>query len=103
MDLSGQRTENAPEFVFTLGADYRIPTSIGEFNLNANYRHSSAFNLYFAGRVVQEPYGVLNARIGWTSTDERWGLSVWGKNLTDTLYNMGQYVDTQGDFLRHRP
>ncbi|WP_426185970.1 TonB-dependent receptor [Rhizorhabdus sp. FW153] len=99
VDLSGMRTENSPKFVFTLGADYRIPTSIGEFNLNANYRHSSAFNLYFAGRVVQEPYGVLNARIGWTSTDERWGLSFWGKNITDTLYNIGQYVDTQGDFL----
>ena len=42
-------------------------------------------------RSFQDDYAVLNASVAWISPDERWKVSLWGKNLADELYADARY------------
>ena len=37
----------------------------------------------------QRGYGIINARVGWTSADARWKVEVTGSNLADRNYVVG--------------
>ena len=50
------------------------------------YKGDHKFNLVTTPAVLQDGYGVMNARIGYASGDGHWSIAVFGKNLTDTTY-----------------
>jgi iron complex outermembrane receptor protein len=54
--------------------------------LDFNYKGDHKFNLVTSPAVLQDSYGVLNARIGYTSGGGHWSVALFGKNLTDTRY-----------------
>jgi len=44
------------------------------------------------GNTIFEPsYGILNGRLRYTPSDERWNVEVWGRNLTDEFYINGGF------------
>ena len=51
-----------------------------------NYKGDHKFNLVTSPAVLEDGYGVLNARIGYTSGGGHWSVALFGKNLTDTRY-----------------
>ena len=94
-DASGKRLNNAPEWAFTIGAQYDFPLAGGTSYIGADYKWQD--DLYFSpandgvGMVTgypeqQKAYGLLNARIGWTSDDGRYGIAIVGRNLLDKNY-----------------
>ena len=50
------------------------------------YQSKSHADLEGDPRFVIEDYGVLNASLGVHALDDRWELSLWGRNLTDEYY-----------------
>ena len=54
--------------------------------IDFNYKGDHKFNLVTTPAVLQDGYGVMNARIGDASGDGHWSIAVFGKNLTDTTY-----------------
>ena len=92
-DASGSELRQAPELSYNLQATYSLPTQAGNWEFNAAFSHvdEQITDYVFPGTVIQEQ-DLLDARIGWTSNDERWDVSVWGKNLTDEDYISHSYV-----------
>ncbi len=91
----GNRIPHAPQHSVNASGRYGIELGSGaslEFNVNYGWKHHSFSSSDTApGRLerqasFQKAYGVLNASLGWTSPSERWSVTAWGKNLTDTLY-----------------
>lgn len=54
----------------------------GDFNWQSEHK----FNLASSPVTREGSYGVLNAKLGYTSGDDRWSASVFVKNLTDERY-----------------
>jgi len=94
---------NAPEWDVSLGTDYTIPTSVGEFILSVAYQYLSDFpwdadfgivTSAFGNGQIYNPDGVfiepsrhvVNARASWTSPGDRVDVAIWGENLTDEEY-----------------
>jgi iron complex outermembrane receptor protein len=54
--------------------------------LNGRYQNKSHADLGEDSRFGIKAYGLVNASVGIHSLDDRWELSVWGRNLGDTYY-----------------
>jgi len=86
LSADGARMPRAPSFAYSIGADYRIPASVGEFTLGANYWHTSAF-YWTPDNINAEPsYGLLGAHLGYKPNDAHWGVRLEGRNLTGSKY-----------------
>lgn len=96
-DLKGNTTVQSPPFSSSLSADYEMPSSVGQFDVALGWNHTGN---YYAdadnglGQVApssqqndKEPtINLINASVGWTSTDGKWVTRAWGKNLTGCQY-----------------
>jgi iron complex outermembrane recepter protein len=102
-DCSDSRMVNAPEWDVSLGTDYTIPTSVGNFNFSVALKYTSDFpwdadfgdvrspftGAYYNTGVYEEPSRTLvNAQAKWTSSNEIASVAVWGRNLTDEEYQV---------------
>lgn len=79
----------APEFVYTLGADYT--TDLGDaatLYLGTDYRHTSTqySDLGQAAATRIAPYGLWNAAIGVSDPDDKYRLTFHVRNITDDSY-----------------
>lgn len=93
MDLSGSKLRQAPETSYNLLATYNQETSVGEINYQLEFSHVDEQIMdYVQPLTVIEEHSLLDARIGWTSTDSQWEIAIWGKNLTEEDYMSHSYV-----------
>jgi iron complex outermembrane receptor protein len=76
----------------TLGfaADYSYESKIFDDNSNV-------------GPEVREPTHFADARIIYASADDKWAVSVWGKNLTDELTRTFQATFLGANFGAYNP
>lgn len=85
-DTSGNHTPLAPKFTASLGATYTLPLqNDGQLQFTAQYSYNSGFYYETENRLRQDGYGILNGSIEYR-INERWGVELWGRNLTDTRY-----------------
>jgi len=89
-DLSGERLDNAPEWTVSTFAQYRdtVPgTNLG-WSARIEYNYTDEF--YMAQdldeNLLNDDTQLVNARIGLIGEDERWELTLWGRNLLDEEY-----------------
>ena len=91
--INGNRLPFSPEWTLSLAAEYAFDFAGGELTPRIDYRMQSevfftAFNLPLER---QDDYGILNGRISWTDAQDRFTVSVYGQNLTETeYYTFGQ-------------
>ncbi|MES2987372.1 MAG: TonB-dependent receptor [Pseudomonadota bacterium] len=87
-DLTGNKTVQTVPFGSTLSATYDLPTSAGDFSFTASWAHGG--NYFFEAdnnpKVRQPITNIINGSVNWTSTNGRYGLSVWGNNITGQEY-----------------
>ena len=100
-NLKGNRLRRSPKNSFSVGIDATVPVSERfDVFLNADYNWTDDY--YFdnenSARLRQESVGILNGSIGFGTNDRRWEFSVWGKNLTNKLYETGK-TDVIGSVL----
>jgi iron complex outermembrane receptor protein len=94
---AGRRLTNAPKFSGNIGVNYSVPTSIGDFALDASYSYRSLSYWDPGNRISEGAYGIANASITWKSNDERFNAGIFARNLGDVQY-FGQFADVaQGD------
>ncbi|WP_235538656.1 TonB-dependent receptor [Sphingomonas sp. Root710] len=84
-NLKGKRLSQSPEFAVFVGAQYRVPSRLGEFTLRGEVAwkdrvYFTPFNLDYVG---QGPNARVNLFLNWLSNDEHWTGSLFVKNLTD--------------------
>lgn len=95
--LAGNRLPNAPKWNATFGAEYRAPLgSMGDlvFRTDIAYREAVFFkpnnNPRYAGRNTT----LVNGRIAWQPTNNKWELAIYGRNLTKERYATYKAVGT---------
>jgi len=89
VDFDGNRLPNAPRWTGNIAVDFDVPIRSGaSFIARAGYRFRS--KTFFDERNdpvrSEDAYGLIDAHIGYVSEDDRWEITVWGKNLTDKEY-----------------
>ncbi|MGL5839256.1 MAG: TonB-dependent receptor [Sphingorhabdus sp.] len=82
----------APRWTYSLSAGYDHEVSgFGVFSASADWAWTDRVNFDRGGPGDFEPsYGLLNARLALRDIDDRWSVSLFGKNLTDKDYFSGR-------------
>ena len=93
-DFSGETPYFVPDWSGIISANYVLPLSNGsEAYAYAGYNfksdHDTATDGYNRGHDDLEN---LDARLGWRN--DHWDIAVWGRNLTDDVYNLGYSENT---------
>ncbi|MCK9564315.1 MAG: TonB-dependent receptor, partial [Bacteroidales bacterium] len=100
VDLTGKLLDNAPEWTFNLGAEYRaeLASSSGlEWfaRLDAAYRDDTLLDQFLVPESKQDSYVLVNARVGLESIGKGWKVTFWGNNITDEKYAIaGEWQST---------
>ena len=79
--FDGNRVAFAPEYTFSVGADWRHPLGAAA---HVDVGGVGAYPFLSNNQVGQEPYALLNVRLGWEWT--HFGVYAYGRNLTDETY-----------------
>jgi iron complex outermembrane receptor protein len=86
--LTGKELPNTPRFTVILQGDYKIPVRSGGFDVFAslNYRSHQFFESNNNPLVAQNGYWILNARVAYTTANQKWEFAAIGRNLTGQEY-----------------
>ena len=104
-DFSGKQLVHSPDWTGNLGADYVIDLAgSGKITMAGNLYYTSSYTNYTDSlrpdgsfRYLQDGYALLSGEIGWQSADERYGIAVFGRNLTDQRIKVINYGTAFGD------
>lgn len=83
---NGARMPRAPDFVFSIALNYRIPVRSGELNVGTNYWHTSTIYWTPDNLYPQRGYGLLGAQLSYRPRGDRWDIRLAGRNLTGVKY-----------------
>ncbi len=84
---SGQSLIRAPEHKFNINADYVQTLANGsELAASLSWRYTDDQRGELEPWAVQPQFDLLDARVGWTRSDDALEVAVWGKNLADEEY-----------------
>jgi len=106
VDVSGSRLPRAPELTATIGAQYSTPVgNLGSLIASVDYYYNDGFfwEPSNQARFREGSYNVLNASVRFSSSDDRWSLALWGKNLFDEYYATTYSVSAQGTLVADAP
>jgi iron complex outermembrane recepter protein len=85
-NASGLDMIRAPHFGANFAADYVIPSSVGDFDLNANVSYTDSFYWFPDESLKQPVVNLLNASVKWTNPSRRYDLRLWGANPSGAEY-----------------
>lgn len=88
INLEGNRLINTPEWSSSLVAQYDIPLPSGVFSIRGEHQYKSEyfFTEFNEDALRQDAYHIFNARLSYTTEDDRVQFAVYGRNLGDELY-----------------
>ena len=96
-DASGNTLPRAPEFTFNIAPTLTVPMGGGHFRATIGLYYNDGFFWTFDNVREESSYTLLNASIGWTAADERWGIRLFGANLLDEEYSRFTAIQGVGD------
>jgi iron complex outermembrane receptor protein len=98
IDLSDQPFFATPKFTSRLGASYVVPFASGDLRFNAGWSHQSNSSLSAIAFPGAESgvVDLVDARIAWTSADNRWELAAYATNLLNDKYFTSASVNRTG-------
>jgi iron complex outermembrane receptor protein len=81
---AGNRLPYAPEEVFTLSGNYVMNLgAIGAADFHVTVSQSGGYDVEADNVIKQPAYTKVNALAHWSTSDGRYGVSLWGRNLTN--------------------
>ena len=104
-DYAGMRVPYAPEHTFSAAATWSRPTGVawlGDVVVQAGVQGAGPIQWNEENTLTEPFYALMNATI--RLEHRRWSLGVWGRNLTDTSYNVFYFKSIGNEFVqRGRP
>lgn len=88
-DYSGNTLQRSPKHKFNIGGAITLPLGeVGSLRTQGNLSYQSAmfFNPDNLPINRESSYTLVDASMTYTSANEKWELSLWGKNLTNEVY-----------------
>jgi iron complex outermembrane recepter protein len=102
INASGYRMTRTPKLTANLGLVFTHPYGPGELGFTPSIYYSSSYNIEITGRIPQASYTNVNTEVFWAQ--DKWRLSLWGKNLTDNRrVSLVQQIGTTGDLVNYLP
>ena len=107
VDRSGEPFAEVPDMTYSLAIQYTLETEYGRFVPRMDYSYVDDIFMGLdagAGQNIDQSsfddYGLLSARLGWTSPDGKYEITAYGTNLTDEFYYFGAAAvgDSLGTF-----
>lgn len=123
---TGRRIVRSPDWSGSVSGDYTADLAGGKLVLSANATFSSRYatsNASYAcayslqgginrcnpgidpkrapGRFEEDGYVLVNGQIAWTDASDRYTLSVFASNITDTRYKTSTVGLFYGDYIAH--
>jgi iron complex outermembrane recepter protein len=89
VSIVGNRLPNAPNLTLTAGVDWDIlDQDVGKVTagFNANMNSKQYFELFNTNRIAQGEYALLTGRLAYRTHNDRFGVSLWGRNLAGKYY-----------------
>lgn len=90
LNVNGNQMAYAPELSAFMFVDYDLFTApdkgVLTLHVDASYRADTYFSPYEIDLHKADSYWLLGAELRYESSDDRWFASVYGRNLTDELY-----------------
>ncbi|WP_324261018.1 TonB-dependent receptor [Altererythrobacter sp. H2] len=93
-NFKGEAFPNTPKWQWTVAADYAFPLSAslnGFVGANASGRSDANGALGENPILAIDGYTLLDLRAGIESEDERWKVTLWGRNVTNQYYWTNAY------------
>lgn len=106
VDYAGNRVSRTPEHKVVVSPAYEwLLSRGGTLSFSADYAYESKIfdDNSNEGPEVRDPTHFVDARVVYTSTDEKWAVSFWGKNLTDELTRTFQGTFLGANFGAYNP
>lgn len=106
VSYAGNRVSRTPEHKVVVSPSYEWALSQGAtLNVAADYSYESKIfdDNSNGGPEVREPTHFVDARVVYTSADQKWAVSMWGKNLTDELTRTFQGTFLGANFGAYNP
>ena len=103
-NLAGNPLTNAPKHMFNVGVSQNFPTSVGDFEVRADWRYRSTayFDPYKRASASQDGYSNVSMRGTWQPHNQPWSISAWANNLWDEEAIVHNYVSLEsGGFPRN--
>jgi iron complex outermembrane recepter protein len=89
-DASGFTVVRTPKLSGSLGANYDVHLSRGTLGLNVSASYNDGFYWEVDNRVRQGSYMLVNGDVRWTEPTDHWTVRLWGRNLANKLYFVGE-------------
>ncbi len=86
VDAGGFQMTRAPDWTGNAAITYETKLADGKFLATASYYRTSRFFFDAGHQTEQKGYGLMAARVNWTTPDGHYTIGVYGENLTDTKY-----------------
>lgn len=110
-DFSGREVVRSPDVTFGLDLTYLQTLGSGSnIRWNLNYNHEDENTYYYNDDIgsefdtILEARDIVNASVTWTDADDRYHVSVYGKNITDDRYKTAaQAVGALWTFANYGP
>lgn len=83
---AGNKLPFTPTLSASLSLNYATPLFGGKADFNANDSYNSGFYSEPDNFLRQSAYNLLNASVRWSTSDDRYFVRVWTKNLSDERY-----------------
>jgi iron complex outermembrane recepter protein len=94
--VEGNTLVRSPENTVNLGLSYRQPVSFGVVGGSLDFMWSDSFYWEVDNRLEEPSKALLNGALYWRSSDSRWGLTLWGRNMTDEKYSTFSVAQATG-------
>ena len=103
--ITDRKLPQAPDSSVNGLARYTIPVGSGSIALQFDFKYNGSYYFTVNNAPVEkeDPYWLCNAHVDYRSADDRWGLGVFAKNVTNTYYRV-YALDVSGlGFSNDRP
>jgi iron complex outermembrane receptor protein len=97
IDCTGRTTAHSPGFTGDVGAEYRMPTSVGELSYNLTFSYSTGYYPDPDNRIRQPHTTLVHPSVLWTSLDKKFNVRVWADNLLNEHYYQFLTAQATGD------
>ncbi len=86
----GSKLPNSPDVNFNAGVKYQwqlTPALVADIMLDTSYKDDVSYDIVNQPmETLEDGYWITNARAGITAANGRWGVHLWGRNITDEVY-----------------